>query len=80
MNPEKNKRAYTPVSCALYSKLELYALRKRTLLITVNNNGLIEEKKVTIISLRTRNKVEYLVSDDLNEIRLDDIVTIKTYL
>ena len=74
--PKGKKIQIHNISCALYSKLELYALRNRTLEISYRDGEITSLKKLRIKTLRTRKKVEYLITQDDLAIRLDDIVSI----
>lgn len=69
---------YIPITCQLYDQLEEFAVKKSKVQITYLDN--YEEKVIEdlIIDFRTKNKEEYLILSNKQEIRLDKILEIHT--
>lgn len=68
-------KEYKPIACGLYDELELRALRKQKINLTfqndINENETIE---CVIIDLFSKDKTEFLKTNDGKIIRLDDIL------
>jgi transcriptional antiterminator Rof (Rho-off) len=63
---------YKPVSCALYDQLELSAMHKKPVTLTLADG---REETIIIAGMETRkNEGEYLITTTGTEIRLDYIV------
>lgn len=75
------EKEYKPIACGLYDELELRALRKQKVKIVFLNdkkeNGIVE---CVIADLFSKNKVEYLKTEDGNIIRLDDVIELDNIL
>lgn len=69
---------YIPINCHLYDQLEEFAVKKSKVQITYLDN--YEEKIIEdmIIDFRTKNKEEYLILSNKQEIRLDKVLKIHT--
>jgi len=69
------EKEYTPIACALYDELELRALRKKIIKLTFqndkNDNEIIE---CIIADLFSKDKIEFLKTNDGRIIRLDDVL------
>lgn len=64
---------YKPIACALYDQLELLALRKQKVRLTLDNS---EELELVIRDLQQANGAEWLISHESDPIRLDQIASI----
>ncbi|GLR16297.1 hypothetical protein [Portibacter lacus] len=77
---EKN-RSYIPVGCDFVDLIEIHATRKDQVQLKYRNGQgtdcLINTRLVT---WETRNKVEYLITSDPLEIRLDDVISINGHV
>jgi len=72
-----DKQKYIPISCSQYDELELLAMRKTVCQIEYLDSLGVHTKIDSIIAnLVTKDKVEYLVTPDNLQIRLDKIVLI----
>ena len=68
-------KQYKPVACGLYDELELRALRKQTVcLVFFNDKNKNETIQCTIIDLFSKDKTEYLKTNEGLVIRLDNVV------
>jgi len=68
-------KEYKPLACGLYDELELRALRKEPVKLTFkNSNNQVVIFECIIIDLFSKNKTEFLKTDDGKIIRLDDVV------
>ncbi len=69
------EKEYKPIACELYDELELRALRKKIIKLTFqndrNDNEIIE---CIIADLFSKDKIEFLKTNDGRIIRLDDIL------
>ena len=68
-------KEYKPIACGLYDALELRALRKQIVKLTFQNDN--KENKIIeciISDLFSKDKIEFLKTDDEIVIRLDDIL------
>lgn len=69
------EKEYTPIACGLYDELELRALRKKIIKLTFqndkNDNEIIE---CIIADLFSKDKIEFLKTNDRRIIRLDDVL------
>ena len=73
MQPEK----YQPVSCDFYDELELLALRQTVAeLIIRMEDGASQKLSQKIKNLQTRNKEEFLILENGQEIRLDKLISV----
>jgi Rho-binding antiterminator len=74
-------REYKPIACGLYDELELRALRKNKInLVFRNSLNEVEIIDCVIADLFSKNKVEYLKTDDGTIIRLDEIIELDNIL
>ena len=70
-------KEYKPIACGLYDELELRALRKQIVKITFQNaNNDSEIIECIIADLFSKNKTEFLKTNDGKIIRLDDVLEI----
>ena len=68
-------KQYKPIACGLYDELELRALRKQTVcLVFINDKNENETIQCTITDLFSKDKTEYLKTDEDHIIRLDNVV------
>jgi len=70
---------YQPISCSLHSEYELAIMHGRILKLKWHDeNGEVLSKKLKPVEIKTRDKQEFLVAWDVNnviyEIRLDKII------
>ena len=71
------ERKYVPISCSFYDELEAIAVQKKTSLIQyLNENGEALEAIGTIKDLFIDNKVEYMLLDNDQRIRLDTLLSV----
>ena len=69
------EKEYKPIACALYDELELRALRKQVVRLTFQNDKNENELIECIISdLFSKDKIEFLKTNDGKIIRLDDLL------
>ncbi len=67
---------YQKVSCDFYDQLEAFATQKKELSISYwANDSLITNDIITIKTLETKNKEEFLITTSGLRIRLDKIMT-----
>ena len=75
------EKKYKPIACGLYDELELRALRKQKVTLTIlNDNSETEIIKCVIADLFSKDKTEFLKTTDERIIRLDDIVELDNIL
>lgn len=67
---------YTPIDCNLYDVLEAMATQRKEVSLRYTGDHGPQEIKTMISNLVTRNKEEYLITSQQEEIRLDRIVAI----
>lgn len=68
-------KEYKPIACGLYDELELRALRKNKILLSYKDeNNNINSLECVIADLFSKDKIEYLKTDNGLIIRLDDII------
>ncbi|HEX9252835.1 MAG TPA: hypothetical protein VF870_11375 [Ignavibacteriaceae bacterium] len=68
-------KEYKPIACGLYDELELRALRKKPVKLTITNNkNQTEIFECIIVDLFSKDKTEFLKTGDGKIIRLDDVV------
>lgn len=68
-------KQYKPIACGLYDELELRALRKQKVnMVITNEQNENENLSCVIADLFSKEKAEYLKTDDGRIIRLDDII------
>ncbi len=68
---------YTPISCGLYDLLEAAAVKGIICDIKyLGENGEDCEVRQKITQLQSENKVEYMILEDSNKIRLDKIIAL----
>lgn len=77
--PEENKKImnkeYKPIACGLHDELELRALRKNKVKISfLEEAGNVKTISCIIVDIFSKDKVEYLKTDEGIVIRLDDIL------
>lgn len=69
------EKEYKPIACGLYDELELRALRKQNVKLIITNEKNDSELIDCVISdLFSKDKVEYLKTNNGRIIRLDDIL------
>lgn len=67
---------YTPVPCQFYDRLENLAVRKvKSLIVFVEDKS---EKSIEdfIVDFKTKDKAEFIILSNKQEIRLDKIVSV----
>lgn len=68
-------KQYKPIACGLYDELELRALRKQKVnLLFINDKNENESIDCVISDLFSKDKIEYLKTNDGRIIRLDNII------
>lgn len=69
---------YQPIDCNYYDRLEALAtLRQRSRIDYVNTEGQSTTlEAVLIVDLQTRNKEEFMILEDGQEIRLDKLIAV----
>jgi len=68
-------KQYKPIACGLYDELELRALRKQKVnLLFFNDKNENESIDCVIADLFSKDKIEYLKTNDGRVIRLDNII------
>ncbi|MDY0081644.1 MAG: hypothetical protein RBR74_00545 [Ignavibacteriaceae bacterium] len=68
-------KEYKPIACGLYDELELRALRKQKINILFSNDKNENESiNCVITDLFSKDKTEYLKTDNDRIIRLDNII------
>lgn len=68
-------KVYKPIACGLHDELELRALRKNRVWLTyLDESGNINTLSCIIIDIFSKDKAEYLRTDEGITIRLDDIL------
>ena len=78
---EQMDREYKPIACGLYDELELRALRKNKInLVFRNSFNEVEIIDCVIADLFSKNKVEYLKTEDGTIIRLDEVIELDNIL
>ena len=71
------KEPYTPIACQFYDVLELTASRKqKTVIAFFNESKKVETLETQIKTLVTRNKEEFVVLENDQEVRLDQILSV----
>jgi transcriptional antiterminator Rof (Rho-off) len=65
---------YTPINCSFYDYLELYAMRKTEVQIRLKNGEIFIGR---IANLLVRDKAEWLIPEEGEHIRLDEIVSVQ---
>lgn len=72
------KQTYKCINCNLYDELESYAIRKTELTVSYISEDGREQLKDSfiIVDFETKNKEEFLISDQGHRIRLDRLVEI----
>ena len=68
---------YVPVDCGWYDYLEIYSMKKMEVEILYNIENRVEKTRGKITTLRTKNKEEFAILSDGNQIRLDKIINVK---
>ena len=75
------QKPYKGIACGLYDELELRALRKQKVTLTIlNDNSETEIIKCVIADLFSKDKIEFLKTTEGKTIRLDDIVELDNIL
>ncbi|MGB0522713.1 MAG: hypothetical protein ACPGJS_07120 [Flammeovirgaceae bacterium] len=70
-------KAYIPISCSIYDKLEHFAtLGKTSEIVYVNALNNTETVFDKISNLITKDKVEYLITENGLTVRLDDLIRV----
>ncbi len=68
-------KEYNPIACGLHDELELRALRKSKVVLSYNDDkNAVKTVECTITNIYSKDKVEYLNTDNGLLIRLDDII------
>ena len=68
---------YTPISCSFYDELEALATLRKTCLIQYKDaQGELQQQKAIIKDFFIRDKVEYLLLNNGDTIRLDYLVEV----
>lgn len=76
-NPTWNEKPYTPIDCNYYDELEALATQKKQVTIIYRNDiGVKVKVQASIKTFFTKDKIEYLETDDELRIRLDHIVSV----
>lgn len=71
------EKKYVPISCNFYDELEAIAVRQQTSLIQyLNEAGEAQEAIGNIKDLFVENKVEYMLLDNGQRIRLDTLLSV----
>lgn len=68
-------KAYTPIACALYDQLELLALRGQKVRVKLQGGNEVE---LVIRDLQQADGAEWLISDEYDRIRLDELLSVAT--
>ena len=72
-----SSKPYTPISCSFYDELEAIATLRQTAVIRyTGDHQKTLEVSGKIKDLFVRNKVEYLLLDSGQEIRLDTLISV----
>jgi Rho-binding antiterminator len=66
---------YIPISCAFYDELEAAAVKKIESTIVYKEDEQIKTISALVIDFKTKNKEEFLILNNLKEIRLDKIIS-----
>ncbi len=78
MDETDTRGPYQPVSCAFYSRLELFALGKKLVQIVYRDGDAVKVLENRIKTIRTIAKAEYLVTMEDKMIRLDDLISVQS--
>lgn len=70
------KEKYTPVSCSFVDRIEIAATEGRTGVVEYLKDGVPQTDEMTILSWKTENSEEFLISKEGHKIRLDHIITL----
>ena len=69
------EKEYKPIACGLYDELELRALRKKMVKLNFQNDKNEHEQiECTIVDLFSKDKIEFLKTNDGKIIRLDNVL------
>ena len=71
----KDKNPYKRISCDIYDEYERVAVQKKTLLLMVMGDMMVEQIEGKIKTLETKNKEEFMILESGKRIRLDAIVS-----
>lgn len=73
-------KPYKSISCDVYDKYEIYAMSASALIIHYLDQGKPSSvRNITIHTLETRNKEEFMILSDGKIIRLDHILSVEEY-
>ena len=72
----KSNPNYEPISCDDYDWLEIWSMKKRTVLIEYSSDGKQLKAEAIIKTLKTENGIEFLITQEGLEIRLDHLLSI----
>ena len=72
----KSNTNYKPISCDDYDWLEIWSMKKRTVLIEYSSDGKQLKVEAIIKTLKTENGIEFLITEAGLEIRLDHLLSI----
>ncbi len=70
-----NSKAYIPISCSFYDYLEEAATLKQVANVSFWDEGETKIVEARIKTLFIKNKVEYMLLDNNQEIRLDSLIS-----
>ncbi len=70
------EKKYQPINCNVYDQLEAYATLKKEVEISYSKDNVEVNIRSVIKDLYTRQKEEFLLLDNEQEIRLDHILSI----
>lgn len=71
--------SYTPIDCNYYDRLEAHATLRQRVSIEYYGDGVSKItvlKNALIVDLQTRNKVEFMILEGGQEIRLDKLIAV----
>lgn len=72
------KSPYQRISCDRYDQLEIYATFKNVLRVQYYDaEGQVVSSELSITTLQTKDKAEYLIANTGLRIRLDQIISIE---
>jgi Rho-binding antiterminator len=72
---------YIPINCEFLERLEIWCLQKTNCSIVYQQGNFPRniEINATIIDIVCRNKSDYMILDNGDEIRLDRIISVNSY-
>lgn len=69
---------YTPIPCQFYDILESLAVKKTKSFIVYKDENIEKSVEDFIVDFKTKNKEEFVVLSNSQEIRLDKIISINS--